>query len=91
MNSFAEGRYDVTNASGAQIQADYEEKRTDAWSQIEDLNITKRIISTCTLDSHPSSSSLTIFQFFTTSEIRASQSRRWRQFVDCRFFHRSFT
>ncbi|KAG1769593.1 hypothetical protein EDD22DRAFT_977459 [Suillus occidentalis] len=46
MNSFAEGRYDVTNASGAQIQADYEEKRTDAWSQIEDLNITKRIIST---------------------------------------------
>ncbi|KAG1865509.1 hypothetical protein DFJ58DRAFT_771381 [Suillus subalutaceus] len=46
MNSFAEGRYDVTNAPGAQIQADYEEKRTDAWSQIEDLNITKRIIST---------------------------------------------
>lgn len=46
MNSFAEGRYDVTNTSGAQIQADYEEKRTDAWSQIEDLNITKRIIST---------------------------------------------
>ncbi|KAG1908501.1 uncharacterized protein F5891DRAFT_1124269 [Suillus fuscotomentosus] len=37
MNSFAEGRYDVTNAPGAQIQADYEEKRTDAWSQIEDL------------------------------------------------------
>jgi hypothetical protein len=49
MNSFAEGRYDVTNVPGAQIQADYEEKRTDAWSQIEDLNITKRIISTCTL------------------------------------------
>ncbi|KIK47937.1 hypothetical protein CY34DRAFT_798802 [Suillus luteus UH-Slu-Lm8-n1] len=46
MNSFAEGRYDVTNAPGAQIEADYEEKRTDAWSQIEDLNITKRIIST---------------------------------------------
>lgn len=46
MNSFAEGRYDVTNAPGAQIQADYEEKRTDAWSQIEDLNITKRFIST---------------------------------------------
>ncbi|KAJ8593582.1 BAR-domain-containing protein [Rhizopogon salebrosus TDB-379] len=49
MNSFAEGRYDVTNVPGAQIQADYEEKRTDAWSQIEDLNITKRIISTSKL------------------------------------------
>jgi len=51
MNSFAEGRYDVTNVPGSQIEADYDEKRTDAWSQIEDLNITKRIISTCTLNS----------------------------------------
>ncbi|KAG2129767.1 hypothetical protein DEU56DRAFT_816613 [Suillus clintonianus] len=49
MNSFAEGRYDVTNVPGAQILADYEEKRTDAWSTIEDLNITKRIISTSKL------------------------------------------
>ncbi|KAG1749628.1 uncharacterized protein EDB91DRAFT_754745 [Suillus paluster] len=49
MNSFAEGRYDVTNVPGAQILADYEEKRTDAWRQIEDLNITKRIISTSKL------------------------------------------
>jgi hypothetical protein len=63
MNSFAEGRYDVTNAPGAQIEADYEEKRTDAWSQIEDLNITKRIISTCTLSSRPSSFSLMIFHY----------------------------
>ncbi|EGN92669.1 hypothetical protein SERLA73DRAFT_116945 [Serpula lacrymans var. lacrymans S7.3] len=46
MHGFAEGRYDVTNVPGAQILADYEEHRTDAWSQIEDLNITKRIIST---------------------------------------------
>jgi len=58
MSSFAEGRYDTTNVPGAQIQADYEEKRTDAWSQIEDLNITKRIISTCTLNSRPSPSLL---------------------------------
>ncbi|KAH7883953.1 hypothetical protein F5I97DRAFT_1938590 [Phlebopus sp. FC_14] len=49
MNAFAEGRYDVTNCPGSQIQADYENNRTDAWSQIEDLNITKRIISTSKL------------------------------------------
>jgi amphiphysin len=46
LNSFAEGRYNVTNCPGSQIQADYENNRTDAWSQIEDLNITKRMIST---------------------------------------------
>lgn len=48
MNSFAEGKYDVTNVSASQIQEDYENKRTDAWSQIEDLGIAKRIVSTCT-------------------------------------------
>ncbi|KAG1716761.1 hypothetical protein ID866_359 [Astraeus odoratus] len=47
--SFAEGRYNVTSLSGSQIQSDYETNRTDAWSQIEDLNITKRIISTSKL------------------------------------------
>lgn len=47
MNSFAEGKYNVTNCSGSQIQSDYENRRTDAWSQIEGLGITKRIISTC--------------------------------------------
>ncbi|KAI6133390.1 hypothetical protein EDD16DRAFT_1735554 [Pisolithus croceorrhizus] len=47
LNTFAEGRYDVSNVPGSQIQSEYEGKRTDAWSQIEDLNITKRIISTC--------------------------------------------
>ncbi|KAF7310468.1 Bar adaptor protein [Mycena chlorophos] len=47
MNSFAdETKYDVSAVPGSQIEADYEEKRTDAWSQIEDMNITKRIIST---------------------------------------------
>ncbi|KAH7906321.1 hypothetical protein BJ138DRAFT_1071871 [Hygrophoropsis aurantiaca] len=49
LNSFAEGRYDTTNVPGSQIQADYEDKRTDAWSQIEDMNITKRMISTAKL------------------------------------------
>ncbi|KIJ68786.1 hypothetical protein HYDPIDRAFT_107035 [Hydnomerulius pinastri MD-312] len=49
MHSFAEGRYDVTNCPGSQIQSDYENNRTDAWSQIEDLNITKRILSTVKL------------------------------------------
>lgn len=69
MNSFAEGRYDITNVPGAQIQADYEEKRTDAWSQIEDLNITKRIISTCAFDFLLL---LLYLLFLTTSETRAS-------------------
>jgi len=46
MNGFAdENKYDVTNTSGTQIANDYEEKRTDAWSNIENMNITKRIIS----------------------------------------------
>ncbi|KIO07456.1 hypothetical protein M404DRAFT_137041 [Pisolithus tinctorius Marx 270] len=49
LNTFAEGRYDVSTVPGSQIQSEYENKRTDAWSQIEDLNITKRIISTSKL------------------------------------------
>lgn len=49
LHTFAEGRYDVSNVPGSQIQSDYEGKRTDAWSQIEELNIAKRIISTSKL------------------------------------------
>lgn len=49
MNSFAEGRYDVTSVPGSQIQSEYENNRGDAWRQVEDLNITKRIISTSKL------------------------------------------
>ncbi|TEB39139.1 BAR-domain-containing protein, partial [Coprinellus micaceus] len=46
MQSFAdEGKYDITNAPGSAIQQDYEEKRTDAWEHIENLQIVKRIIS----------------------------------------------
>jgi len=46
VNGFAEeNKYDVSNTPGSQIVNDYEEKRTDAWSRIEDLNIVKRIIS----------------------------------------------
>ncbi|KAF5377247.1 hypothetical protein D9615_006407 [Tricholomella constricta] len=46
MNAFAdEGKYDITNVPGAQIQQDYENKRSDAWEVIESLNIIKRIIS----------------------------------------------
>ncbi|KAF7306460.1 Bar adaptor protein [Mycena indigotica] len=48
MNSFAdENKFDISNVPGSQIAGEYEEKRTDAWSTIEDLNIVKRIISTC--------------------------------------------
>lgn len=46
MNSFAdESKFDVSNAPGAQIAADYESKRSDAWSIIENLGIIKRIVS----------------------------------------------
>ncbi|KAJ7480092.1 BAR-domain-containing protein [Mycena galericulata] len=46
MNGFAEeAKYDISNVPGSQIAQDYEDKRTDAWSKIEELNITQRIIS----------------------------------------------
>lgn len=48
MNGFAEEtKYDISNVPGSQIAEDYEQKRTDAWSTIEELNIAKRIISVC--------------------------------------------
>lgn len=47
MNEFAESRqYEVSGISGARITADYEGSRTDAWEQIDNLNITKRFAST---------------------------------------------
>ncbi|KAF7968100.1 hypothetical protein HWV62_38540 [Athelia sp. TMB] len=49
ITSFAEKRYDITNTPGAQIATDYEAKRTDAWATIEELNITKRFMSTSKL------------------------------------------
>ncbi|KAJ7293886.1 hypothetical protein C8J57DRAFT_1162760 [Mycena rebaudengoi] len=46
VNGFAdETKYDVSNVPGTQIAQDYEGKRTDAWNSIEELGITKRIIS----------------------------------------------
>ncbi|KAK0456797.1 hypothetical protein EV421DRAFT_1895995 [Armillaria borealis] len=46
MNTFAEtAKYDISNVPGQQICDEYEQNRTDAWSQIEELGITKRIIS----------------------------------------------
>ncbi|CAA7271419.1 unnamed protein product [Cyclocybe aegerita] len=46
MQSFAdESKYDISNVPGAQIAQEYEEKRTDAWSIIENLGIIKRIVS----------------------------------------------
>ncbi|KAK2461738.1 hypothetical protein APHAL10511_006201 [Amanita phalloides] len=46
MNNFVEeAKYEITNTPGSQIASDYEENRTDAWSQIESMNITKRLIS----------------------------------------------
>ena len=48
MNSFAdETKYDISNVPAAQIAQEYEEKRTDAWSVIENLAIVKRIVSVC--------------------------------------------
>ncbi|EKM83672.1 hypothetical protein AGABI1DRAFT_66540 [Agaricus bisporus var. burnettii JB137-S8] len=46
MNSFADSaKYEITSMSGGQIEQSYEEKRTDAWNDIENLNIVKRIVS----------------------------------------------
>ncbi len=48
MNTFAEtAKYDISNVPGQQICDEYEQNRTDAWNQIEELGITKRIISVC--------------------------------------------
>ena len=47
LNGFAENaKFDV-NVTHAQILPDYEAKGTDAFARIEELNITKRMISTC--------------------------------------------
>ncbi|KAJ4485486.1 BAR-domain-containing protein [Lentinula aciculospora] len=47
MNNFSEeAKYDISNISGNEICSNYESQRSDAWSQIEELNIAKRIIST---------------------------------------------
>ncbi|KIJ21433.1 hypothetical protein PAXINDRAFT_64064 [Paxillus involutus ATCC 200175] len=82
MHSFAEGRYDVTNCPGSQIQSDYENNRSDAWSQIEDLNITKRFISTSKFvqakraeGSSPGSSVGRTPSMVTTSSAASSASR----------------
>ncbi|KAI0344278.1 BAR-domain-containing protein [Trametopsis cervina] len=49
LNGFAEsGQFDVS-VPASQVIPDYEAKRTDAWAQIENMNITKRIISTSKL------------------------------------------
>lgn len=46
MNGFAdEGKYNMADISGTQIQSDFENKRSDALQRVESLNITRRIIS----------------------------------------------
>ena len=50
LQSFAEGKYDVSGPA-SQVAADYEYKLTDAREQIEALNVTKRIVSTCCVNS----------------------------------------
>jgi len=46
LSGFTEGKYDVS-LPFHDIGADYEAKRPDALQQIEDMAITKRIVSTC--------------------------------------------
>jgi amphiphysin len=46
LSSFTEGKYDVS-LSFHDIASDFEAKRPDALQQIEDMAITKRIVSTC--------------------------------------------
>ncbi|KAK7064740.1 Bar adaptor protein [Favolaschia claudopus] len=77
MNSFAEeNKYDVTNVPGSQIASDYEGKRTDAWSTIEDLNITKRIISTSKMVQANRGANGTLERSATTASSTSSLSSR---------------
>ncbi|GJE96828.1 BAR-domain-containing protein [Phanerochaete sordida] len=49
LNAYAESaQYDVS-VPPAQVAVDYETKRSDAWARIEELNVTKRIVSTSKL------------------------------------------
>jgi len=51
MHNFAdENKWDLSNVPGSQIAQEYEEKRTDAWVNIEELGIIKRIVSICKLE-----------------------------------------
>lgn len=52
LSSFAEGKYDVS-LPFRDIATDYEAKRPEAMQQIEDMAITKRIVSTCKDYPHP--------------------------------------
>lgn len=60
ISAFSDGKYDV-HVPAAQITEEYENKRTDAWEVIENLNITKRIVSTAKMmqNSRANSSSTT--------------------------------
>ncbi|KAI0693634.1 BAR-domain-containing protein [Cytidiella melzeri] len=49
MNAFAEKAQINVAVPAAQVVPDYEAKRTDAWAEIENMNITKRLISTSKL------------------------------------------
>lgn len=46
VQGFAQGKYDL-NVTTPQIGQEYEEKRSDAWERIDNMSITKRIVSTC--------------------------------------------
>jgi amphiphysin len=46
INQFSEGKYTL-DVTGAQIAADFEEKRGDSAAVIEALSVTQRFISTC--------------------------------------------
>ena len=46
IQGFAQENKFRPGASGSEIQADYENERTDAWQQIEAFHITKRVAST---------------------------------------------
>lgn len=47
LSAFADGKYEVS-VTGEQIALDYEAKRSDAYTRIEQLGITSRVGSTCT-------------------------------------------
>jgi amphiphysin len=86
LNTFAEeAKFDVSDLSGPGILSEYEEKRTDAWRTIENLNIIKRIISVCTSivvrSTGLSINSHSLFHFRSENGTSCSGQQRERRYI----------
>ena len=78
ITSFSENSKIDVSVPTPQIGPDYEAKRTDAWVRIEELNITKRLISTCEY-THPMGLQPAKLLFFSSQARSAASNGLWRQ------------